>query len=70
MQQDKQYMQGAKMSLLGNALIGAIGGGAQSYADQIRLEAQQAREDRLKLKERSIRESEMQSCSRIKRKTH
>lgn len=41
------------MSLLGNALIGAIGGGAQSYADQIRLEAQQAREDRLKLKERS-----------------
>lgn len=36
------------MSLLGNALLGAIGGGAKSFADQIRLEAQQAREDRLK----------------------
>lgn len=36
------------MSLLGNALIGAVGGGAKSYADQIRREAQQAREERLK----------------------
>lgn len=41
------------MSLLGNALLGAIGGGAKSFADQIRLEAQQAREDRLKDEERT-----------------
>lgn len=42
------------MSLLGNALLGAIGGGAKSFADQIRLEAQQAREDRLRDEDQTL----------------